>query len=57
MRRAILIFFGVYICLVFEAVAQGNIDTIVNNAMQSTFGGVPSMEQIPASMYLFETFY
>lgn len=56
MKRAILIFFGVYICLVFEAVAQGNIDTIVNDAMQSTFGGVPSMEQIPASMYLFETF-
>lgn len=52
MKRAILTTFSAYVCLVFEAVAQVNIDAIVNDAMQSTFPGVPPFGQIPASMYL-----
>lgn len=52
MKRAIFTTFIAYVCLVFEAVAQGNIDAIVNDAMQSTFPGVPPLGQIPASMYL-----
>lgn len=52
MKRAILTTFSAYVCLVFEAVAQVNIDAIVNDAMQSTFPGVPPLGQIPASMYL-----
>lgn len=52
MKRAILIFFIVHVCSVFEAVAQGNIDAIVKDALQSTFGVVPKMERISASMYM-----
>lgn len=52
MKRAIFTTFIVYVCLVFEAVAQVNIDAIVNDAMQSTFPGASPLGQIPASMYL-----
>lgn len=52
MKRAILIFFIVHVCSVFEAVAQGNIDAIVKDALQSTFGGLATMERISASMYM-----
>lgn len=52
MKRAIFTTFIAYVCLVFEAVAQVNIDAIVNDAMQSTFPGVPPLGQIPASMFL-----
>lgn len=52
MKRAILIIFSVHVCIVFEAVGQGNIDTIVNGVMQSIYRDVPSMERISASIYL-----
>lgn len=52
MERAILIIFSVYICIIFEAVGQGNIDTIVNDVMQSIYRDVPSRERISASIYL-----
>lgn len=52
MKRAILIIFSVHVCIVFEAVGQGNIDTIVNDVMQSIYRDVPSMERISASIYL-----
>lgn len=37
MKVSLLITFSV--CLVYETVAQGNIDAIVNDAVQSAFGG------------------
>lgn len=40
MKASLLITFSV--CLVYETVAQGNIDAIVNDAVQSAFGGGPA---------------
>lgn len=40
MKVSLLITFSV--CLVYEIVAQGNIDAIVNDAVQSAFGGAPA---------------
>lgn len=40
MKVSLLITFSV--CLVYEAAAQGNIDAIVNDAVQSAFGGAPA---------------